>query len=158
MIENQPPTAVKRAPNRSQSRKAREIALKALYEGDTAKHNPQHSIERLLKQEANSRGQRELARNLIHGVMTNLEYIDVVIGELAPTWPVKQISAVDRNVLRIAIYEIQHGQSTPPKVAINEAIELAKTYGAANSPQFVNGALGELMRRQSAPTTLERGN
>jgi N utilization substance protein B len=70
-----------------------------------------------------------------------------VLAELAPEWPVDQIAVIDRNILRIAIYELLFDMDTPPKVAINEAVELAKTFGSDSSPRFVNGVLGSLATR-----------
>jgi N utilization substance protein B len=81
------------------------------------------------------------------GVQTYRTYIDSVVGELAPEWPIDQIAAVDRNVLRIAIYELLFEPEIPPKVAINEAVELAKLFGSESSPRFVNGVLGSLVAR-----------
>jgi N utilization substance protein B len=70
-----------------------------------------------------------------------------VVGDLAPEWPIDQIAAVDRNVLRIAVYELLFEAEIPPKVAINEAVELAKMFGSESSPRFVNGVLGSLVSR-----------
>jgi N utilization substance protein B len=96
----------------------------------------------------------EFARELVQGVSTNKEQIDAMIGRYAPEWPVDQISIIDRNVLRISIYEIIMGQDTPTKVAINEAVELAKQFGSDSSGRFVNGVLGSLVARES--TSIKR--
>ncbi|MFN2291384.1 MAG: transcription antitermination factor NusB, partial [Anaerolineae bacterium] len=77
------------------------------------------------------------------------EDLDRLIGEYAPEWPVDQIAIIDRNILRIAIYEILVGDDTPTKVAINEAVELAKEYGSDSSGRFVNGVLGSLVAKES---------
>ena len=103
---------------------------------------------------------RGFTLGLVQGIADNLKDIDGAIGELAPAWPVAHISIVDRNVLRIAIYEIRYSGSTPPKVAINEAVELAKTFGSVSSPRFVNGVLGSLMeldRPETKASTRQKG-
>jgi transcription antitermination protein NusB len=87
------------------------------------------------------------ARTLVMGVQTYRTYLDSIVGELAPEWPIEQIAAADRNVLRIAIYELLFDPEIPPKVAINEAVELAKMFGSESSPRFVNGVLGSLVAR-----------
>ena len=89
----------------------------------------------------------DFARKLVLGVQTYRTYLDSIVGELAPEWPIEQIAAVDRNVLRIAIYELLFDPEIPPKVAINEAVELAKMFGSESSPRFVNGVLGTLVSR-----------
>ncbi len=87
----------------------------------------------------------EFARQLIKGVLANRPEIDKIITTFAPSWPISQMAIVDRNILRVAIYEIMLGGDTPPKVAINEAVELAKIFGSESSPKFVNGVLGSVM-------------
>jgi N utilization substance protein B len=87
------------------------------------------------------------ARALVMGVQSYRTYLDSIVGELAPEWPIEQIAAADRNVLRIAIYELLFDPEIPPKVAINEAVELAKMFGSESSPRFVNGVLGSLVSR-----------
>jgi N utilization substance protein B len=87
------------------------------------------------------------AHSLVMGVQTYRTYLDSIVGELAPEWPIEQIAAADRNVLRIAIYELLFDPDIPPKVAINEAVELAKMFGSESSPRFVNGVLGTLVSR-----------
>lgn len=86
------------------------------------------------------------ADRLAHGVVKHLSDIDETITRLAPEWPLDQVPAVDRNVLRLEVYELRHGKEIPPKVAINEAIELAKTFGSDSSSKFVNGVLGSLYK------------
>ena len=84
------------------------------------------------------------ARQLVTGVLQNRANLDQLIHEHAPEWPIDQMAVIDRNVLRIAIYEFSIARITPLKVAINEAIEMAKTYGADSAPRFINGVLGSL--------------
>ena len=101
-------------------RRARGVALQALYEGDASDHSPQATAERLLKETSLGTAGKGFALNLVQGITDNMKEIDGAIGELAPAWPVAHIPIIDRNILRIAIYEMRYQTSTPPKVAINE--------------------------------------
>ena len=141
-------------------RRARGVALQALYEGDASDHSPQATAERLLAGASLGAAGRGFALGLVQGIADNMKEIDGAIGELAPAWPVAHIPIIDRNVLRIAIYEMRYQPSTPAKVAINEAVELAKTYGSGSSPRFINGVLGSLMemdRQESKASTRRKG-
>jgi len=126
-------------------RHARMIALQALYEMDLTKHTPEYVLGCRLKEHPLPRAGIDFAFELVEGVLDNRPRIDGLVGELAPEWPVDQIAVVDRNVLRIAIYEILCTPDTPAKVVINEAVELAKLFGSDSSPRFVNGVLGSLV-------------
>lgn len=86
----------------------------------------------------------EFSSLLIQGVLEHQNAMDVLIARYAPEWPLEQMAIVDRNILRIAIFEFLMSDQTPVKVAINEAVELAKVYGADSSPRFINGVLGTL--------------
>jgi N utilization substance protein B len=130
--------------------KARVVALQALYEIDCAGHKPGAVIERRLQQVQLPESGEEFARTLAQGVTAHLDWLDELIGRYAPEWPVDQIAIIDRNILRIAIYEILVGQDTPVKVAINEAVELAKTFGSDSSGRFVNGVLGTLVAKEAS--------
>ena len=90
----------------------------------------------------------QFLRVLVSGVLKYRSELDEVIHSHAPEWPVSQMAIIDRNILRIAIYELAVSQTTPLKVAINEAVELAKTYGSDSAPRFVNGVLGTLASKQ----------
>jgi N utilization substance protein B len=129
--------------------RARVIALQALYEIDCAGHKPAAVIERRLQEAQLPESGEEFARSLAQGVSSHLDWLDKLIARYAPEWPVDQIAIIDRNVLRIAIYEILLGQDTPVKVAINEAVELAKTFGSDSSGRFVNGVLGTLVAKEA---------
>jgi N utilization substance protein B len=129
--------------------KARIVALQALYEVDCAGHASAVVIERRLQQMQLPEAGEEFARNLAQGVIDRLAWLDELIGRYAPEWPVDQIAIIDRNILRIAIYEIMVGRDTPVKVAINEAVELAKTFGSDSSGRFVNGVLGTLVTKEA---------
>ncbi|MBT9163501.1 MAG: N utilization substance protein B [Chloroflexi bacterium] len=125
-------------------RKARIIALQALYEFDCAGHAPVSSAARLIRERPLPEDAASFAHELVNGVLENREGLDAQIQRFAPTFPVEQLSLVDRTILRIAIYEIMFGGKVPLKVAINEAVELAKTFGNENSSKFVNGVLGSV--------------
>jgi N utilization substance protein B len=134
--------------------RARIAALQALYEIDCSAHDPSLVIERRLEQTELPEAGNEFARELALGVLGHQKRIDAAVGRYAPEWPVDQIAIIDRNILRIAIYEILLGRDTPIKVAINEAVELAKAFGSDSSGRFVNGVLGTLVAEEAAPTRL----
>ncbi len=125
-------------------RKARALALQALYEIDSARHGAEEVLTRLLAEEVLSEENINFTRELVSGVIQNKEKIDENIKNFAPAWPIEQIPVVDRNILRLAIFEILLDNKVPVKVAINEAVELAKTFGSDNSSKFVNGVLGSV--------------
>ena len=125
-------------------RKARITALKTLFEVDSVDHSPDHILERQLEEHSLPDDAAEFARHLVRGVMENYERLDEVIRKVAPAWPLEQVAAVDRNILRLAIYEIVIDNRVPMRAAINEAIELAKEFGGEASPKFVNGVLGSV--------------
>jgi N utilization substance protein B len=125
-------------------RKARMLALQTLYEADTAGHQAPEVLARLLAEEELSEENASFTRELVEGVIKNRDKIDQHIQSFAPAWPVNQIPAIDRNILRLAIFEILLDNKVPIKVAINEAVELAKMFGSDNSSKFVNGVLGSI--------------
>ncbi len=125
-------------------RKARGLALQALYEIDSVGHKAEEVVNYLLAEEALSSDNASFVRELVNGVIQNKEKIDENIKNFAPAWPVAQISVVDRNIMRLAIFEILLDNRVPVKVAINEAVELAKAFGSDNSSKFVNGVLGSV--------------
>ncbi len=124
--------------------KARMVALQALYEVDTVGHNADEILARLAAEEGLGEDNSAFARDLVHGVIDNMEKIDSQIKSFAPAWPIAQIPVVDRNILRLAIFEILLDNKVPVKVAINEAVELAKAFGSDNSARFINGVLGSV--------------
>ena len=134
---------------------ARSIALQSLYEWDFygRKGNLTEIVDRDLKEFAPELDEAELARRIVAGVAEQLDKLDAVIQKAAPDWPIDQIAIVDRNVLRIGLYELlfSNPQEVPPRVAINEAIELAKGYGGVNSSRFINGVLGTVYRELGEP-------
>jgi len=120
------------------------VALQALYEIDSSGHKTEDVLSNLLSQEKLPEENSGFAHDLVNGVIANREAIDNSIHTYAPAWPVEQIPVIDRNILRLAIFEILIDNKVPVKVAINEAIELAKSFGADNSSKFVNGVLGSV--------------
>ena len=122
----------------------RALALKVLYEVDSVGHDVAETLTRFLAEERLSEENAAFARELVSGVFQNREKIDQNIQTFAPAWPVEQIPVVDRNILRLAIFEILLNNKVPVKVVINEAVELAKTFGSENSSKFVNGVLGSV--------------
>ena len=123
-------------------RKARTIALKTLYEVDSAARVAESVLERYLTEEDLTDENKTFIRELVNGVVENETAIDENIRKFAPAWPVEQLALVDRNILRLAIFEILFDNKVPVKVAVSEAVELAKTFGSKNSSRFINGVLG----------------
>lgn len=128
--------------------KARGIALQVLYEVDLTGHSPISALEERLLDEPLEDGLAEFAQKIVMGVLPITKKLDELIAEHAPEWPMDQVAVVDRNILRIALWEFAVESCTPIKVAINEAIELSKFYGSDSTPRFVNGVLGSLANRQ----------
>jgi N utilization substance protein B len=129
---------------------ARISALQALFEIDCAHHDPTAVIERRLHDAPLPEAGADFARDLVQGVSEQREQLDLLVGRYAPEWPVDQIAIIDRNILRIAIYEILVRNDTPVKVAINEAVELAKEFGSDSAGRFVNGVLGSLVSTEGS--------
>lgn len=127
-------------------RQARALALQALYEIDCVQHQPGRVVdERLSDNQIGGHGSAFL-RWLVSGVVRHLADLDRLIQQFAPEWPVDQLAIIDRNILRLALFEIgAKDGDAPPKVVINEAVELAKTFGGDSSPRFVNGVLGSAL-------------
>ncbi|HEX9896451.1 MAG TPA: transcription antitermination factor NusB [Dehalococcoidales bacterium] len=123
-------------------RKARSIALQALYEIDAVGHDPEVTLNHLLEETKLTGENVSFAQDLVRGVVRYKEKLDAHIRRFAPAWPVEQIAVIDRNILRLAIFEVLLDNRVPVKVAINEAVELAKDFGSDNSPRFINGVLG----------------
>jgi len=135
---------------------SRSVALQSLFEWDVRSLNKtdlksvtEHNIEEF----APGMDDTEFIHDLVFGVQKNKKDIDKLISDSAPDWPLEQITNVDRNVLRIGIYELRfaNAEDVPPKVAINESIELAKTFGGASSGKFVNGILGTIYKEMGEP-------
>jgi len=131
-------------------RQARAIALQALYEIDSAGHAADPVIHYLAEDDHLPGEGIAFASTLVHGVLTRGNELDAIIRKHAPEWPVDQLAIVDRNILRMALYELQHNPDVPIKVAVNEAVELAKAFGSDTAPRFVNGVLGAFLQEHPA--------
>lgn len=129
--------------------RARAIALQVLYETDLSNHLPGDVLKTRLEETELSEEHAEFARKIIFGVHPLREELDNVIAKYAPEWPLDQIAAIDRNLLRMACWEFAIWRETPTKVAINEAVELAKIYGSDSASRFVNGVLGTLVEHEN---------
>lgn len=132
-------------------RKARIAALQALYEIDCTKHKVEVTSACLRTEKTLTQATLSFSEELVKGVQQHKSELDAIIKRFAPAFPLEQMAIIDRNILRLAIFEILFAKETPLKVAINEAIELAKTFGGESSSRLVNGVLGvvasELGRR-----------
>ncbi len=128
--------------------RARSLALQVLYEVDIANHPPADVFKARLEEVVLTDELSEFSRKIIFGVLPLTHNLDVLISKYAPEWPLEQIAAIDRNILRIALWEFAVFHETPIKVAINEAVELAKLFGSDSAPRFVNGVLGSLAEHQ----------
>jgi transcription antitermination protein NusB len=128
--------------------RARSLALQVLYEVDIANHPPAEAFKLRLEEAPLSPELAEFARQIIFGILPITTELDKLIAKYAPEWPFDQIAAIDRNILRMALWEFSVSHETPIKVAINEAVELAKQFGSDSAPRFVNGVLGSLAEHQ----------
>jgi transcription antitermination protein NusB len=129
--------------------RARSVALQALYEIDSTGHLPADVLAERLADTPLEEKLEHFVRDIVLGVVPVAEQLDSFIAEHAPEWPLDQVAIIDRNILRIALWEIAVSDQTPMKVAINEAVELGKVYGSDSTPRFVNGVLGSLANRQN---------
>ena len=126
-------------------RKARIAALQVLYEIDSSGHNTEEVLTRAIQENSLPEQAVDFARVLLSGVTQNKQAIDDEIRRFAPLFPLEQIAIIDRNILRLAIYEVLFDSEVPVKAAVNEAVELAKGFGSDNSPKFINGVLGSVI-------------
>jgi N utilization substance protein B len=128
---------------------ARSIALRALYEIDQSGHEVGKVLNCLWEMEPElEETVRDFSLEIVTALLPLVEELDRVIADHAPEWPMDQVAIIDRNILRIATWEFAVSRRTPLKVAINEAIELAKVYGSDSTPRFVNGVLGSLANKE----------
>ena len=133
-------------------RKARTVALQVLYEVDSVDHPWDKVSSRYVKGRRLPEEAVAFARSLVDGVIANTARIDGTISTFAPSWPISQLSIVDRNLLRLAIYELIIEKASPPKVVINETVELAKLFGSDSSFRFINGVLGSVVETEKLST------
>lgn len=129
--------------------RARCAALQALYEIDITTHTPEIVIHERIAAQSLDKKLADFTYQIVSGVWPIITDLDIFIAEQAPEWPLDQVAVIDRNILRIALWEFAVSGNTPMKVAINEAVELAKLYGSDSAPRFVNGVLGSLAARQN---------
>jgi transcription antitermination protein NusB len=132
--------------------RARGIALQVLYEFDLVEHPAVQVLQERLADDPLPDELAEFARQIVFGVLPIREQLDHVLARYAPEWPLDQIAAIDRNILRMAVWEFAVQKDTPVKVAINEAVELAKLFGSDSAPRFINGVLGTLVEHQNDVT------
>ncbi len=131
-------------------RRVRSLAIQVLYEVDTAHHAHNDVLSRVIEENETLSDDAVLfLTRIIEGVVDHADDLDEVVAKAAPEWPVDQLAVLDRNILRMALWELALSEDTPLKVAINEAVELAKRFGSESSPRFINGVLGTLAQRES---------
>lgn len=124
--------------------------MQSLYEWDFRKKQSPLEISKRNIQNFPKDADPKYIKNTISGVLENLNEIDQKISHAAPEWPIDQIAPIDKTVLRLSVYELLYTKEIPPKVAINEAVELGKTFGGENSSKFINGVLGTLYRQSDS--------
>ncbi len=129
--------------------RARSIALETLYEMDLSSHQPGDILSNRLEESNVDASLADFARRIVFGVLKLIPDLDLMIAKHAPEWPLDQVAIIDRNILRIALWEMVFDPSTPIKVVINEAIELGKLYGSDATSRFVNGVMGSLVDNQN---------
>jgi N utilization substance protein B len=124
--------------------------MRALFARDVGRGRPADALEYLVGEEGVPAAEAARARELVEGISARLAEVDRLIAAYAQHWSLPRLAAVDRNVLRVAVFEIVHGRDVPAAVAINEALEVAKIFGGEDSSRFVNGVLGQLVRDRAA--------
>ena len=139
-------------------RQARQVALQALYEYDTAQHDVISTVLRHTENRRLAQSVTDYANELTQGVLAHLAELDTAIADTAHDRPLSQMARIDKNILRLAIYEILYNNAVPAKAAINEAVELAKTFGSDTSSRFVNGVLGAIISRSHETPATGPGN
>lgn len=127
--------------------KARAVALQALYEYDLSGHLPGEILANRYREEPVEEKIESFTNSIVFGVYPIIHDLDEIIARYAPEWPLDQVASIDRNIIRISLWEFAVEQCTPIKVAINEAVELSKAFGSDSTPRFVNGVLGSLVAK-----------
>ena len=122
--------------------------IQALYEWDFRKdENPKGILQRNIRESEAKDVDLKFVKKILAGVTSQVSEIDKIIAGAAPEWPLEQIATIDKTILRLAIFELLYSNDVPPKVAIDEAVELAKSFGGDNSSKFINGVLGAVFRK-----------
>jgi len=129
--------------------RARSVALQVLYELDVADHSPGLVYQTRIEAEDLDTTLADFVHKIVFGIHPITAQLDQIISVHAPEWPIDQVATIDRNILRIALWEFAVYKDTPMKVAINEAVEIAKVYGSDSTPRFINGVLGSLANHQN---------
>jgi N utilization substance protein B len=132
-------------------RKARELTLQLLYQRELTRADPEEMQANFEEWKGSSDSVRSFANQLLDGVLLNLDEIDRELAAQTSHWRLDRLAAVDRNILRLALYELLFHQDTPPAVVIDEAIEIAKRFGSGESARFVNGVLDGFIKRRRRP-------
>lgn len=127
-------------------RKSRELAMQMLFQWELGGHTPEHVVATFLGSKKLDPGVETFARALFEGTVREVETLDRALAERAAHWKLGRMAAVDRNVLRLALYELLHHPDTPPKVVINEALEIARRYSGEDAVEFVNGVLDSVRK------------
>lgn len=127
-------------------RELREIAFQAIYQVDVGKNDVEAALAERFNDIVKDEKDKTFCRGLVVGTMEKLPEIDELIEKYAIDWKVERMLSVDRNILRLAVYEMQYGSDTPPRVALNEALEMAKIFGSLESPKFINGILDKIIK------------
>ena len=141
------PSSRSRRQRNQRRRQSRILALQSLYEADVTPHSSAEILARIRAEGTTAAETLDYASDLVNGVRANRRTIDEHIAAAAPAFPIDQLPTIDRNVLRLAIFELMHGPDVPPRAAINEAVEIAKEFGGDGSGRFVNGVLGTIFDR-----------
>jgi N utilization substance protein B len=128
-------------------RKARELALQMLYQHDLSSNPPQQIVDTFEELQKSKPNTREFAVKIFHGTVENLDKIDEMIAAQADNWRISRMAVVDRNIIRMSIYELMNEPDTPKLVIIDEAIEIGKKFGTQKSSQFINGILDGILKR-----------
>ena len=136
---------------------ARDWALKILYQSDITKRTIEDSAEHFWSNEESPDAEiQEFSKRLVMGVQTNHADIDSIISKYATNWQIKRMAVIDKNILRLGVFELKYASDIPPKVTINEAVELAKKYGDYESSKFVNGILDKIHKTEIVPSGIKR--
>lgn len=128
-------------------RKARELALQMLFQWEVGKHSPDHVLSSFLKGQRVDVEEENFARELFEGAVAEAPALDKMLGDQAENWRLDRMAAVDRNVLRLALYELLRQPGTSPAVVINEALEIARKFSGERSVEFVNGVLDAIVKK-----------
>ncbi|MEW6695735.1 MAG: transcription antitermination factor NusB [Bacillota bacterium] len=126
-------------------RQARETALQALFQIDVGKNEPDFAIKNTAEEFGAGPQELEFAQQLVKGTLEHIGEIDALISSISKEWQLSRMANVDRNIIRLALYELKYREDIPPNVSVNEAVELAKIFGGVDSGRFVNGILGKFL-------------